>query len=152
MRFPSSVETPPSATAGTARVLPWRAMALVTGDALAFFAFAALGRRTHAEAAGLDAIGLIALTALPFAAGWFAVSPWVGAFRHAATGTTARMLARTELGWLAAWPVALALRWAIVPTHEVPLSFALVALAANALLLGAWRSVFALVASWVGRR
>jgi DUF3054 family protein len=134
-----------------AKGFPWRAAALVVGDTASFLVFAALGRRTHDEASGISALGQIALTALPFALGWFAVSPFVGAFRRLATSGPRRMLARTELAWLAAWPVTLLLRWAIAPDHNVPVSFAIVILLANAVLLGVWRTAFALIEHWRSR-
>jgi hypothetical protein len=61
------------------------------------------------------------------------------------------MLKHTELAWLLAWPVALALRWAIAPDHTVPFSFAVVILLANAVFLGLWRTAFALVERWRSR-
>lgn len=135
----------------SAKGFPWRAAALVVGDAASFLVFAALGRRTHDEASGFSALGQVAMTALPFALGWFAVSPFVGAFRRLATSGPRRMLARTELAWLAAWPMALLLRWAIAPDHNVPISFAIVILLANAVLLGVWRSAFAVIERWRSR-
>jgi len=62
------------------------------------------------------------------------------------------MLRRTELAWLAAWPVALVLRLALSADHTVPISFALVILIANAIFLGLWRGAFAAVADWLGGR
>lgn len=119
--------------------------ALVAGDALSFVVFATVGRHSHNEASGLAAIGVTLATAAPFAAGWFAVSPFVGAFRRAKTASLKTMLTRTELAWLCAWPAAALLRWAFGPDHKLPLSFAIVILIANAVFLGVWRSLFALV-------
>jgi Protein of unknown function (DUF3054) len=121
-------------------------VALVAGDIVSFLVFAAVGRRSHNEASGPAAIGQIASTALPFALGWFLVSPWLGAFRRTLITSPRRMLARTELGWLAAWPVALLLRWALSEDHRVPISFAAVVLVSNAIFLGTWRGLFALAA------
>jgi hypothetical protein len=59
------------------------------------------------------------------------------------------MLRQTEIAWLCSWPVTLVLRWMFSTDHRVPLSFAAVILVANAVFLGVWRSIFALVA---GRR
>lgn len=138
-----------ASTAGQSRRgFPWRVAALVVGDAASFLLFAAVGRRTHAEASGLSAFGQIVATAFPFALGWFAVSPFAGAFRRLATLGTRKMLLRTEMAWLLAWPVALVLRWAIASDHNVPLSFAIVVLLANAVFLGVWRGVFALIERW----
>lgn len=127
---------------------PWRVTALVVGDVASFLLFAAVGRRTHDEASGIAAIWQIAETALPFALGWFMVSPFLGVFRRRATSGPWRMLARTELAWLIAWPVTLLLRWAIAPDHNVPVSFAIVILLANALFLGIWRAAFAVIERW----
>lgn len=143
-----TITTPQPTTTTTS---PWRTVALVAGDAVAFLIFAGLGRNQHGETSGLAALGQVALTALPFALGWFIVSPWVGAYRRAATNTVRRMLTRTELAWIATYPAALILRVLIAPDHKMPLSFAIVILLANAIILGVWRTVFALIAGRVGR-
>lgn len=130
---------------------PWRVATLVAGDAIAFLVFAGLGRNTHGEATGLAALGQVATTALPFALGWFLVSPWLGAYRRATTDTVRRMLTRTELAWLATYPAALILRVALAPDHKMPITFAIVILLANAVILGVWRSAFALGARLIAR-
>lgn len=125
-----------------------RIVALVVGDAVSFLVFATVGRGTHGEASGLGAGVEIARTALPFALGWFVVSPFVGAFRWRLTSTPLRMLGRTELAWLAAWPIAMLLRRVFVNDGIALrnfLVFALVVLVTNAVFLGLWRSGFALV-------
>lgn len=131
--------------------VPWRVIALAAGDAASFLLFAAVGRTTHNEASGITALLQVAETALPFALGWFAVAPFAGAFRRSKTTGPVRMLARTELAWVLAWPVTLVLRWAIAPDHNVPFSFAIVILLANALFLGLWRTAFALIERWISR-
>lgn len=125
-----------------------RIVALVAGDVVSFLVFAAVGRGTHGEASGLAASAEIAQTALPFALGWFIVSPFLGMFRRRLTGMPLRMLWRTELAWLAAWPVAMLLRRILANDGTSPsrfLVFAMVVLAANAVFLGLWRTGFALV-------
>ncbi len=134
----------PGAGPALRRVLPLGV--LVAGDAISFLVFAGAGRRTHNETSGLGALGSIAITALPFALGWFLVSPFAGAFSRALVTRPVRMLARTELAWAASWPVALALRWALSADHQIPVSFAIVTLVTNAVFLGAWRTAFALIA------
>jgi hypothetical protein len=124
-----------------------RTTALMAGDALAFLIFASVGRASHSEAAGLDALGAVARTAAPFAIGWYAVAPFLGVYRRSATATPLQMLRRTGLGWLAAWPLALALRWAFTGKAPPP-SFAVIALVSNALFLSVWRGLFAVVAAW----
>jgi hypothetical protein len=121
---------------------------LVIGDAIVFLIFAAIGRRSHNEAAGLSAIGQIVLTALPFAAGWFIVSPFVGAFKHNIVGQPKKMAARTAISWLASWPLGMLLRigsegisgngW-YIPQW----TFFLVTLITNMIFLQVWRVPFA---------
>lgn len=146
MRSPTKprASTAPAKRPAAKRLSP-RIIVLVLGDALAFLVFAAIGRGSHGEATGLGALGEVAWTAVPFALGWFLVAPLVGAFRRSATEPPAQMLKRTEVAWVASWPVTLLLRWALSADHQVPVSFAVVILIANAILLGGWRTVFALV-------
>lgn len=125
-----------------------RIVALVVGDIISFLVFATIGRGTHGESSGLSAGLEIARTALPFALGWFVVAPFLGAFRRRLTDTPLRMLGRTELAWLATWPVAMLLRRIIANDGAAPsrfLTFALVVLIANAVFLGLWRTSFAVV-------
>ena len=129
----------------------WRIVALVIGDAISFLVFAILGHNAHDVSTGWVAVAQIAVIALPFALAWFLVAPWVGVYRRAATSSPLRMLARTELGWLATYPAALILRVLLAPDHQMPIPFAIVILLANALLLGVWRLAFALVARWLAR-
>lgn len=145
-----SVSSPEATTriAATEQRSVGRIVALVAGDVVSFLIFAAVGRGTHGESSGLGAVVEIARTALPFALGWFVVSPFFGVFRRRLTGTPLRMLGRTELAWLASWPVAMLLRRIIFNDQTEPsrfLVFALVVLVANAVFLGVWRSGFALV-------
>lgn len=147
-----SIETAADTAARQAApTAPWRTLGLVVGDAVSFLVFASAGRNQHGETSGLGAFGQIALTALPFALGWFLVSPWVGAYRRRLTDTVRRMLTRTELAWLASYPVALILRVLIAPDHKMPWTFALVILIANAVFLGVWRAAFAFVEGWRAR-
>jgi FtsH-binding integral membrane protein len=119
-----------------------RAGLLALGDALSFVIFAALGTHSHQQSDNVFWV------AFPFAAAWFLVSPFLGAFNRRDTTGLARMVRHTEIGWLAAWPLALVLRWVFSADHQVPLSFALVILIANAVFLGVWRGAFALVEGW----
>ncbi|HEY7021085.1 MAG TPA: DUF3054 domain-containing protein [Ktedonobacterales bacterium] len=142
MRTDSS--TAPTVPSGGLRSGYGRIAALVVGDLIAFVVFATLGRDTHHEATGFDAIGQTLWTALPFMLGWFLVAPWLGVFKRAGTERPLDMLRRTEIAWLASWPVALLLRWAFTPDHHIPpLAFAIVALLVNAVILGGWRTAFA---------
>ncbi len=125
-----------------------RPAALVVGDACSFLVFAAVGRASHDEAAGLAAFFLVAQTAAPFALGWYIVAPFFGVYRRAYTSNGVRtMLLRTALAWLCAWPVGLLLR-GIFKSEIPPVSFAIVTLIANLVFLGVWRGAFA----WIAHR
>ena len=132
--------------ARVSKELPYKraVIMLVIGDTICFLIFAALGRNTHGEASGFAAIPQIVVTALPFAAGWFLVSPFVGAFRHKIQAQPRAMAVHTVLAWLLAWPVAMLLRGLFVDHRIPPLSFAIIVLLFNMLLLLVWRWPFAL--------
>jgi hypothetical protein len=136
------------------REIPYRSavILLVIGDILCFLIFVALGRNSHGEESGFGAIPQIIVTALPFLAGWFLVSPFVGAFRHKIMAQPKAMVIRTALSWLLAWPVAMLLRGIFVDHGVPPLSFALIVLLFNMALLLIWRWPFALNNSLRNRR
>ena len=120
-----------------------RIATLVIGDALAFLIFAAIGRGSHGEATGLAAIPQIALTAVPFAAAWFIVAPFAGAYRRELTAQPRKMAIRTILAWVLSWPVAMALRGIFVDHAVPPISFALITLIFNTFILLIWRWPYA---------
>jgi len=134
------------------RSIPWRPVILVVGDAVSFLIFASAGRSSHGEATGFSAALYVVGTALPFAASWFIVASVLGAFRRSATATFGDMLQRKELAWVCTWPVAMLVRFAADRVRGLPLNsgffaFAAVVLITNAIFLGAWRGVFALISS-----
>ncbi len=139
---PQAPASPASNTPIAGRV-PARVVLLVTGDVVSFLVFAGAGRQSHGETSGLPALAQVAVTAFPFALGWFLVAPFVGAFRRSRTSGAGRMLATVELSWLCAWPVTLVLRWIFSADHNVPVSFAIVILISNAVFLAIWRGLFA---------
>ncbi len=130
----------------------WRPVILVVGDAISFLIFASAGRSSHGEATGFSAALYVVGTALPFAASWFVVASVLGAFSRSATATFSKMLLRTELAWVCTWPLAMLVRFLADRVRGLPLNsgffaFAAVVLITNAIFLGAWRSVFALISS-----
>ena len=127
-------------------VVARRTALLVIGDALALLIFAALGRASHGEDAGLTALAQVAETAAPFIIGWFAVAPLFGAYRAQVTGALQPMLARTALTWLVAWPIGLGLR-ALIRQTTIPVSFALVTFVTVLAIMSLWRGAFALIAA-----
>ncbi|MBE3558021.1 MAG: DUF3054 domain-containing protein [Ktedonobacteraceae bacterium] len=123
-----------------------RILTLAVGDILVFLIFAMLGRRSHGEAAGFDALWQIVVTAAPFLIGWFLVAPWLGAYRRGLETSPASMVRRTLLAWVCAWPVGHVLRMLWL-WHIPEYTFFLVTLVTNAILLLVWRWPFALVNS-----
>ena len=121
-----------------------RIVSLVIGDTLAFIIFAAIGRSSHGESVSPSSILQILLTAAPFAAGWFIVAPFLGAFRRDITDNPRKMLTRTLLAWVCSWPVAMALRGIFVDHGVPPVSFALITLVFNTGILILWRWPYAL--------
>lgn len=122
---------------------------LVIGDVFCFLFFASLGSIQHGTNPALNVFYYV-WVALPFMIGWFLISPWVGAFKAELATRPTKMLARTVLSWVAAWPVAMLIRWLVdyFGGHTLPfanfMSFAFIALAFNLGLLLLWRWPFAL--------
>src|SRR5260370_36899922 len=96
---------------------------LVAGDLLCFLVFAALGSNTHGEVTGLASIPHIIVTALPFAAGWFLVSPFVGAFRRDIVARLRHMAIRTAVSCLFFWTVTQILQSIFYYSGISPLHF-----------------------------
>lgn len=120
-----------------------RIILLVIGDAIVFLIFAAVGRRSHGEAASISSFLLVVETAAPFALGWFIIAPVIGAYRYSQTTGVRKMAQRTALSWLAAWPVALLFRGIVVDRAVPPWTFMLISLISNMLFLEIWRTLFA---------
>lgn len=116
------------------------ALALVA-DVVAVLVFAAVGRATHDESGAL--LGVLG-TAAPFGVGLAAAwaTPWVRT-RAAGFRAGAVVLAGTAV-------IGLAVRAAV--TGRLPLTFALVAVAALAVLLVGWRALALAVATVMSRR
>ncbi len=121
-----------------------RTTALVTGDVLTLLIFAAIGRRSHGEAVGLEAMLEVVTTGLPFIAGWLLIAPWTGAFKPEATRSPFGMLRATLLGWCGGLLVGALLRAAMLGRFS-PVSFYLVTFAVALFMLSGWRSLFLLL-------
>ncbi len=129
-------------TIGDRRDTGWQRTAiLVVGDIVVFLVFAIIGRRSHSESGNI--LGPV-ITALPFAAAWFLVAPFVGAFKRGLERNTGQFALRTFLAWLAAWPVAMLFRGVFVDKGVPPWTFALITLISNTILLQVWRVPFSL--------
>lgn len=123
-----------------------RLIALSVGDIICFLIFASLGTNAHGKGVNIPQTIWVAL---PFIAAWFAVAPLIGVYKADIATLPGKMLQRTLLAWLVSWPLAMLLRWVQVErlspvTPAQFLSFSLVALIANTLILTIWRWPFAL--------
>ena len=129
-----------TAKATTSRMLLPLVSVAVLGDLTVFAFFVFAGRAEH----GIVQEAAFWRTALPFVAVWFALSPWLGAFRTA-TLTSARASAwRIPLIWLLCGVIAVVLRvWLTDRTFQ--LTFALVAIGVQAVMLLGWRVALSLV-------
>lgn len=127
-----------------------RTGALVVGDLVAFHLVTAIGLLSHGELTGLGALGEIVQIAMPFAAGWFVVAPFLGAYKAELVAQPRRSLPRVALAWLIALPIGLLL-WSIVRQKTVQPAFAIVTFITNLIVLLGWRGAFALVARGRGR-
>ena len=129
-----------TAKATTSRMLTPLVSVAAFGDVAVFALFVFAGRAEH----GIIQEAAFWRTALPFAAVWFALSPWLGAFRTS-TLTSARASAwRIPLIWLLCGVIAVVMRvWLTDRTFQ--LTFALVAIGVQAVMLVGWRVAFSLV-------
>jgi hypothetical protein len=108
---------------------------VLVGDLVCFVVFALIGLRGHEDGITL---GGVVRAATPFQAGWL-IAGLVPVFheRRSAQGGTG-VLRR----WAPAWVMGLGLR-TLLFDRSFEVSFAIVALIANGLLLLLWRSVLA---------
>jgi len=121
-----------------------RTGALIAGDLVAFHVVTAIGLLSHGELTGLGTLGEVVLIATPFAAGWFAIAPFLGAYRSEVVAQPRRALPRVALAWLIALPIGLFL-WSIVRQKTIQPAFAVVTFITNLVVLLGWRGVFALL-------
>ena len=127
-----------------------RIINLVVGDTLVFLLFALIGRQQHAtgKAFGIfDNIIELFVIAAPFLIGWFLVAPFFGMYRRGLELHPRKMMQRTILAWVVAWPVGLALRGIFVDHAMPPIAFALVTLLFIGALLVFWRGPMSLARS-----
>ncbi len=139
---PGSIRAEQPEERGGAR--PYRLLALAAGDLIVFFLFAFAGRGQHGETQGFADV---LATAFPFATGFFAVAPLLGAYGLGAAGTSLRprrLLISTALAWVVAWALGLFAR-AAIEGHTNDGAFPLVALIIPGVLLLGWRGVASLL-------
>ena|SRR5690349_2617241 len=127
-----------------------RTSTLVAGDLVAFHVVTAIGLLSHGELTGMGALGEIVQIATPFAAGWFVVAPWLGAYKAEIVAQPRRWLPRVALAWLIALPIGLLL-WSLVRQKTVQPAFAIVTFITNLIVLLGWRGAFAWATRGRGR-
>lgn len=119
---------------------------LIVGDLLAFLLFGALGRDSHGLEVSLgSAIG----AAYPFALAWLVVGFFLGTLRPERAARPLDAAKWAWITWAAAWPVGHFLR-SMILQRPVMVSFALVTLGTNLLILGLWRAAYGWLASRQG--
>ena len=124
----------------TSRLLSPLVLVAALGDLAVFATFVVAGRAEH----GIIQEAAFWRTALPFAAVWFALSPWLGAFRMSTLKSAKASAWRIPLIWLACGVIAILLRaWLTDRTFQ--LAFALVAIGLQAVMLLGWRVALSLI-------
>ncbi len=121
-----------------------RIVSLVIGDAVVFVVFAFIGMKSHGEHVTASSLFIVAA---PFALAWFVVSPFIGAYKGELDANPRVTMQRTAQSWLASWPLALIIR-GLIDNQWPPLTFALITLVTNMILLLGWRGSYA----WLRRR
>lgn len=111
---------------------------LFIGDIVMLIVFALLGQSSHKIA--VTAAGTLE-TAAPFIIGWVIVSLVEGLYKVKHYRTLPTVYKRTVLAWVLAIPLGLGLR-ALYLQKGIPLSFFIVAMTSNFILLFLWRTVF----------
>jgi len=115
---------------------------VAVGDLAVLLVFAWLGRASH-HSASKNPILAVAVTAIPFIAGWAVASLICGTYSRGSLRGRGWM--ETFVGaWLLAAALALVVR-SILEHHLMPPSFIVVAVVFNFVLLLAWR----LTARWI---
>ncbi|MFQ3661514.1 MAG: DUF3054 domain-containing protein [Chloroflexaceae bacterium] len=123
---------------------------LVAGDVVALLVFAAIGRRSHGEAAGLGAILDVARTAAPFILGWLIAATLAGAYTPGRTRGPGPMLLTTLIGWTGGLVLGAVFRAMMIGRFS-PISFYVITFLVALLILGGWRGVFAIIEARAGQ-
>ena len=112
---------------------------VVAGDIAVFLAFVIFGKAEHEITLGQALLR----TALPFGFVWFVCSPWLGGYKASTLYNLSTMAWKIPLIWLLCGLVALVGR-ALLTDRSLILSFAIVSIAVQGVLLISWRGVFML--------
>ncbi len=116
-----------------------RTAVVVAGDIAVFLAFVILGKAEHEITLGQA----ILRTALPFGFVWVVGSPWLGAYKASTLYNLSMLAWKIPLIWLLCGLVGLVGR-ALLTDASLILSFAVVSIAVQGVLLISWRGLFML--------
>ena len=109
---------------------------VVAGDMAVFLAFVIFGKAEHEITLGQALLR----TALPFGFVWVVCSPWLGGYKASTLYNLSTMAWKIPLIWLLCGLVALGVR-ALLTDQSSVLSFAVVSIAVQGVLLISWRGV-----------
>ena len=112
---------------------------VVAGDIVVFLVFVIFGKVEHE----ITLEQALLRTALPFGLVWVVGSPWLGAYKASTLYNLSVMAWKMPLIWLSCGLVALAGR-ALLTDQSLILTFAIVSIAVQGVLLIGWRGVFML--------
>ena len=120
---------------------------VVAGDIAVFLAFVIFGKAEH-EITFWQAL---LRTALPFGFVWVVGSPWFGAYKASTLYTLSILAWKIPLIWLLCGLVALVGR-ALLTNQPLILTFVVVSIAVQGVLLISWRGVFMLSVTKLTKR
>ena len=112
---------------------------VVAGDIAVFLAFVIFGKAEHEITLGQASLR----TALPFGFVWAVCSPWLGGYKASTLYNLSTMAWKIPLVWLLCGLVALVGR-ALLTNQPLILTFVVVSIAVQGVLLVSWRGVFML--------
>ena len=112
---------------------------VVTGDIVVFLAFVIFGKAEHEITLGQALLR----TALPFGFVWVVSSPWLGTYKASTLYNLSAVAWKIPLIWLLCGLVALVGR-ALLTNQALILTFVVVSIAVQGVLLISWRGVFML--------
>lgn len=115
------------------------ALQLLIGDIIVILLFSTLGRGAHSMELGL---GGILSTAFPFLVMWLVVAWVLGGYRSGAYETPGKAAWRAIVLVLVAGPLALLLR-SLILSRPIVITFAVISVSTNLILLTLWRTAFA---------
>ena len=113
---------------------------LIAGDAIAITCFVLLGLSSHE---GIDLTGW-ARNAIPLTISWLVIGSTLGTFRPEVAISLTTVLQRVAIGWPIAAISGLAARYLVVG-HGLGISFVIVTILTNLVMLLAWRAAYALL-------